>query len=455
MSKRVVVIGGGIAGLAAAHRLVELGHTPTLLEASDRLGGSIGTERTGGFVVERGADAFITDKPWALALCERLGISDQLVGTQPGERRTHVVHRGRLQPLPEGFLLLAPTSLGPLARSSLFSLPGKLRMALDLVIPARRDGGDESLASFVRRRLGGEALERVADALVGGIYTADPEKLSLAATMPRFLAMERTHGSVIRGLRATAGTTTGSGARYGLFAAHRDGMGGFVDAIAARLPDSTVQLRTAVESIDVTDARWQVRAGGTTLVADGIVVATPSYVASRLLAPLDATLASDLDAIAYASSATVTLGYRATDVPRDLPGFGFVVPFSEGRPLLACTFASRKFAGRAPAGHELIRAFVGGARRPDLAALDEPALVALVRDELRALLGISGEPVLVRTQRYTRAMPQYAVGHLDRVAAIEARVATLPGLALAGAAYRGVGIPDCVRSGEAAADAIG
>jgi oxygen-dependent protoporphyrinogen oxidase len=452
--KKVVVVGGGVAGLAAAPRLVELGDGVTLLEASDRFGGSIGTEHAGGFTIERGADSFITDKPWAMALCERLGITDQLIGTQPGERRTHVVHDGRLYPLPEGFLLLAPTSLAPLAASSLFSLRGKLRMALDLVIPARRDGGDESLASFVRRRLGSEALERVADALVGGIYTADPERLSLAATMPRFLVMERSHGSIIRGLRASTGKTSGSGARYGLFVAHKDGMGGLIAAIAAKLPDSVVHLRTRVDGIDVADARWRVRAGGTTLDADAVIVATPAYDAARLLAPLDAALARDLDAIEYASSATVTMGFRATDIPRALPGFGFVVPFAEGRPLLACTFASRKYAGRAPEGHELIRAFVGGARRPDLAALDDDALVGTVRDELRALLGIAAEPVLLRTQRYVRAMPQYAVGHLDRVTSIEARVATLPGLALAGAAYRGVGIPDSIRSGEAAAESV-
>ncbi|HEV7730837.1 MAG TPA: protoporphyrinogen oxidase [Candidatus Binatia bacterium] len=450
--RRVVVIGGGIAGLAAAHRLVEGGHAVTLLEADTRLGGSVGTEHADGFLIERGADAFITDKPWALALCERLGITESLIGTQPGERRTHVVHDGKLHALPEGFLLLAPTALGPLLRSSLFSWPGKLRMALDVVLPARGDTTDESLASFVRRRLGREALDRVADGLVGGIYTADPERLSLAATMPRFLAMEREHGSVIRGLRASSGAVSGSGARYGLFATFRDGMGSFVDAVAGRLPD--VRLGAAVEALTPVAARWRVHAVGETLDADAVIVTTPAPIAGHLLAPLDAVLGRELADVAYASSATVTLGFRTSDVPHALPGFGFVVPFSEHRALLACTFASRKFAGRAPEGHELIRAFVGGARRPDMAVLDDDALVATVRDELRVLLGIAAAPVLVRTQRYVQAMPQYAVGHLDRVAAIDAHMATLPGLALAGAAYRGVGIPDCVRSGEAAADAV-
>ncbi len=452
--RRVVVIGGGIAGLAAAHRLVESGHPVTLLEAGDHLGGPIGTEHAGGFTIERGPDTFITEKPAALALCERLGITDQVIGTQPGDRRTQIVHDGRLHPLPEGFLLLAPTAIAPLVRSSLFSWPGKLRMALDVVIPARRDTTDESLASFVRRRLGREALDRVADALVGGIYTADPERLSLAATMPRFLAMEREHGSVIRGLQKTTGTVAGSGARYGLFASFRNGMGTFIDALARSLPEGSVRLGTRVLGLVPVDARWHVRTAGETIVADAVIVATPAPIAGRLLAPLDATLGRELGDVAYASSATVTLGFRTSDIPRPLPGFGFVVPFSEHRALLACTFASRKFAGRAPEGHELMRAFVGGARRPDLVELTDDALIATVRDELRVLLGIAAEPVLVRTQRYVQAMPQYAVGHLDRVAAIDARMATLPGLALAGAAYRGVGIPDCVRSGEAAADAV-
>ncbi|HJW67727.1 MAG TPA: protoporphyrinogen oxidase, partial [Candidatus Binatia bacterium] len=408
-----------------------------------------------GFVLERGADSMITDKPWGVALCERLGIADRLVGTRAGERRTAVVHDGRLHPLPEGFLLMAPTAMWPVATSPLFSLGGKLRMALDLVLPRRRESGDESLAAFVRRRLGSEALERVADPLVGGIYTADPERLSLAATMPRFLELERRHRSVVLGLRSTASVAPGSaGVRYGLFVAPADGMGSLVEAAACRLPEGVLRLRAPVERMARDADRWLVSAGGHDFDADAVILATPAFAAAALLAPLDDELARRLAGIEYASSATVTLGFRAQDVAHALVGFGFVVPFSEGRPLLACTFASRKYPGRAPEGHELLRAFVGGARRPDLVALDDEMLVRTVRDELRALLGITADPMLVRVDRHRRAMPQYAVGHLDLVDAIEARAAALPGLALAGAAYRGVGIPDCIHGGELAADAV-
>jgi len=455
-----VVVGGGIAGLAAAHRLVEHARDGAdldvvLLEGSARLGGSLGTERQGGFLLEHGADSMITDKPWGLALCERAGLADRLLGTREGERRTYVVHDGRLHALPEGFLLLAPTALWPLARSPIFSILGKARMALDLVLPRGGAGGDESLGAFVRRRLGAEALERVADPLVGGIYTADPERLSLAATMPRFLELERVHRSVILGLRQSSGASRGSaGARYGLFVAPADGMGALVEAVARALPEGVVRLRATVESLAREGARWRVAAGAQAFDADAVIVTAPAWVAARLVAPHDEALARDLGAIEYASSATVTLGFRAEGVADKLQGFGFVVPFAERRSLLACTFASRKYPGRAPEGHELLRAFVGGARRPDLVELDDEALLGTVRAELRALLGIVAEPILTRVERWRRAMPQYAVGHLDRVRDIERRAAALPGLALAGAAYRGVGIPDCVRSGEAAADAV-
>ncbi len=452
MTARVAVVGGGVAGLAAAHRLVERGVSDVLLlEASDRLGGSIATERRDGFTIEAGADSFLTEKPWAAELCERLGVP--LVGTREGERRTYVVHDGRIEPLPEGFLLLAPTDLRALAASPLFSWRGKLRMALDLVLPRRADAADESLAHFVRRRLGREALERVAEPLAGGIYTADAERLSLAATMPRFRELERRHGSVIRGLRAETGASRAAGARYSLFAAPADGMGALVEALARRLPEGVVRLRAPVGELAHDGATWRLRAGGEALAADALVLAAPAHAVAPLLAPLDAALGRMLGEIEYASSATVTLAYRSADVP-GARGFGFVVPAVERRALIACTYASRKFPGRAPEGHEMLRAFVGGALRSDALARDEAALVDVVRGELRDLVGITAAPELTRVHRHPLAMPQYAVGHLERVAAIEARAAALPALALAGAAYRGVGVPDCVRSGAAAADQV-
>lgn len=457
MRRRVAVIGGGIAGLAAAHRLLERGEgrvEVTLFEATERLGGAIGTERERGFTLERGPDALlVAEKPWAADLCERLGVP--LVPTREGQRRTFVVHQGRLEPLPDGFLLLAPTSLWPLVRSPLFSWPGKLRMALDLVLPRRRDGGDESLAAFVRRRLGREALDRVAQPLVGGIYCGDPERLSLAATMPRFLELERRHRSVILGLRAGAratGTARAAGARYALFAAPRDGMAALVEGIARRLPEGAVRLRAPVTTLAREGDGWRLVAGDGTVAADDVILAAPAWAAAELLRPLDATLAEPLGAIEYVSTAIVTLAYRTADLP-PLEGFGFVVPAAAGSCLVACTYSSRKFPGRAPEGHDVVRAFVGGALRPHALAQDDAALVAEVRAALRALTGIAATPELFRVWRHPRAMPQYAPGHLDRVAAMEARAAGL-GLVLAGAAYRGIGVPDCVRGGETAADAV-
>lgn len=454
---RVVVVGAGVAGLAAALRLRERDPQAdvVVLEAGARAGGTIATERAEGFVFEVGADSIITEKPWAMALATRHGFADRLVPTNPSDQRTSVVHGGRLHPLPEGFLMLAPTALWPLATSRLFTLGGKLRMGLDLVLPRGRAHEDESLASFVRRRLGREALERVADPLVGGIYTADPERLSLAASMPRFLEIERAHRSVILGLRASANekTRAAAGARYGLFVSHRDGMGAFVDEMVRRLPPGALRVGSPVDAVEPAGRGWRIHAGGDTLDADALVLAVPAHVAAGLLRPLDAALANDLAAIGYASSATVTLGFRAADVAGRLPGFGFVVPHAEGRPLIASTFSSRKYPGRAAAGFELVRAYVGGARRPEMVERPDEELVRAVRQELRDLLGITGEPVLTRVHRQRRAMPQYAPGHLARVEAIEHRALAHPGLHLAGAAYRGVGIPDCIRSGEAAADA--
>lgn len=456
---RIVVIGGGISGLAAAHRLHEVQAAEgrvldlLLLEASGRLGGAIRTETREGFLLEHGPDSFLTSKPAAVELCQRLGLSDQLIPTREGRRATLIVRGGRLLPLPPGFLLLAPTRLGSLLTTPLFSTRGKLRMALDLVLPRRRGGDDESLADFVRRRLGPEALARVAQPMIGGIYTADPERLSVRATMPQLLDYEARHGSVIRGLMRQRGREGGgddSGVRYRLFVSLADGMQRLVEALRARLAGG-LRCHAPVESASRVPNGWQLRLrDGATVEAAAVIVALPAFAAAGLLRDQDSALAGDLAGIEYASTAAVNLAYRAEDasVPE---GFGFVVPAIERRKILACTFAHRKFPGRAPEGGALLRAFVGGALQPEFVELDDEQLVAICHEELRALLGVRGAPRFAVVSRHPRAMPQYHVGHLARVARIQERARTLPGLFLCGNGYEGVGIPDCIKSGETAA----
>ncbi|TMQ14581.1 MAG: protoporphyrinogen oxidase [Candidatus Rokuibacteriota bacterium] len=458
---KLVVIGGGITGLAAAHRAVELARERgvaldlTLIEARERLGGTIASERVDGFLVEAGPDSFLSEKPWALALCRRLGVEDRLVRTDDRFRKVFVWFGGRLHPLPDGFQLLAPTAMRPFVTSSLFSLPGKLRMALDLVLP-RGHADDESLGAFVRRRLGAEALERVAQPLVAGIYTADPDDLSLAATMPRFLEVERLDRSIILGLRralARAPLPGTSGARWSLFVTFAGGMEELVVTLAARLPPGAAVLKQRVSALAREGERWRVRtAEGGAFDAERVIVATEAHATARLVRYLDPSLANLLGEIPYSSAATISLGYRRADVPHPLDGFGFVVPRSEGKALLAGTFSSVKYPGRAPAGHVLLRGFLGGMLNAAILTEDDGALVSRARAELREALGITAEPVLTRLHRWPASMPQYRVGHLARAEAIEHAAAALPGLALAGAAYRGVGIADCVRSGEAAAE---
>ena len=459
---RLVIVGGGIAGLTAAHRAVEISRERgtalelTVLEARDRLGGTIETEHAGGFLVETGPDSFLSEKPWGLALCRRIGLESRLVGTDDRFRRVFVWFGKRLHPVPDGFQLLAPTRLTPFVTSSLFSWPGKLRMALDVILP-RGGGGDESLGAFVRRRLGREALERIAQPLVAGIYTADPDELSLLATMPRFVELERRERSLIVGLwkasrKAPAAST--SGARWSLFVSLAGGMGELIAALASRLPSDAVRLKHRVGGIERRGAHWRVtteEAGA--IDADAVIVATETHAASRLLRYVDPPLATLLEMIPYASSATVSLGYRRADVPHPLDGFGFVVPRAEHRDLLACTFSSVKYPGRAPERHVLIRCFVGGALNAAALERSDDEIVERVRRELGEALGITAAPMLTRVARHPASMPQYAVGHLTTVETIERRLAAIPGLLLAGGGYRGVGIADCVRSGEAAADA--
>ncbi len=468
MSYRAIVVGGGISGLAAAHRLLELAHQTsrsievTLLEAGPRLGGAIGSERKDGFLIEGGPDSLISEKPWGIRLCERLGLSSALRSVQPIRQSLYVVYEGSLVPLPQGFILMALTQLSPLIRTKLFSWPGKFRMAMDLVLPKGKGGGDESLASFVRRRLGQEVLERVAQPLIGGVYGADPEELSLLATMPRFLEMERMRRSVIWATRVEQkkrvrlqGAT--SGARWSLFVTLAGGMQQLVDALAAKLPEGSVRLETQVVGLTrcEADSTWHLTTDrGDEFSADGVILALPAYGAAQILSPVATELTWELQAIPYTSTATVSLAYRCSDIPKALDAFGFIVPARERRKIIACTFSSIKYPGRAPEGYELLRAFVGGALAPSLFEQDDHAMEHCVREELASLLGIEAAPVLCRVYRHPRSMPQYHIGHLDRVQRIKGHLTPLRGLRLAGNAYGGVGIADCVRSGEEAAEVL-
>jgi protoporphyrinogen/coproporphyrinogen III oxidase len=466
--KRVVVIGGGIAGLAAAHRLVELKNQNSLdfevmlLEASGRLGGSIATERIDDFLVEAGPDSFITEKPWALRLCERLDLTSRLVSTQSAYQKIYIVQDGKLVQLPEGFFLLAPTRFWPFIQTPLFSWGGKLRMAAELLLPRGATNGDESLGSFVRRRFGHEALERVAQPLVGGIYASDPDKLSLTATMPRFKEMEQQQRSVIYAMwaaqRARARSReTGSGARWSLFVTLAGGMQELVDKLARSLPEHCVRLNSAVKNLarNTNQPTWQViLENGESLVADAVILAAPAYRSGDILNTVAPAAAAELNAISYASTATMSLAYRNEDFPMLPQSFGFVVPATEQRKIMACTFSSLKYPGRAPEGCILLRAFIGGSLQPALFQDDDATMETNVRDELASLLGLRAQPLFSRIWRHPNSMPQYHVGHSDRIRHIESMLQEFPTLQLAGSAYHGVGISDCVRTGEEAGDKL-
>ena len=502
--KRVIIIGGGITGLAAAYKILEHVRDSgkqldlTVLEAGSRFGGIIQTHERGGFLLESGPDSFISEKPEALNLSKRLGLESRLIETNENHRRSFIVRQGRLLPVPAGFHLLAPSRFWPFVKSDIFSWTGKARMALDLLLPRRNLNGDpaehdatadESLAQFVRRRLGREALERMAQPMIGGIYTADPEQLSLRATMPRFLEMERAHGSVIRALRKQArrpedeGTeidAATNGVRYSLFLSFDRGMQLLTDKLEQKIRDFnsqvansqsqisadggvtrvTMQLNTAVQSLafeprEPAGSKWKLRTGNNEVhFADAICLALPAYVSASLLNDIDRELASKLNGISYASSATINLAFKRENIPHPLDGFGFVVPFIEGRSLIACTFSSVKFSGRAPDGYVLLRVFMGGALQPEMFELSSEELISRARVDLRELLGVEQPPLFAEVAKWERSMPQYHLGHLQRVERIKARLPSLPGLALAGNAYSGLGIPDCIRSGEAAAQFI-
>jgi oxygen-dependent protoporphyrinogen oxidase len=465
MGPSVAVIGGGISGLAAANRLRELDSTTDviLLEAGSRLGGVLETVERDGFLLEAAADNFLTQPVAAVDLCQRLELSDELLGTHPQRRQALVVHRGQLQPIPAGFLVMAPSRIWPVLESPILSLRGKLRLGLEYFLPrgSKALSNDESLASFVCRRFGREVFERLVQPLVGGIYTADADRLSMESTLPRFRQMEREHGSLLRAafLRPRIeGSDSCSGARYGQFAALRSGMSSLVKALAARLPTRAVQLQSPVMEIEpLDDVGWRLAIGGDEprqLDVDAVIVAMPAHRAAKVLHRVAEPLSQRLKTISYATCAVVSLGYRREQIAHPLNASGFVVPLAEQRLILSCSFASQKYAGRAPEDSVLLRVFIGGACQSHLLQLPRSQLMDLAEHEVRDLLQIRGDPVLRHIVLQQRAMPQYHVGHADIVAAVDRDLSPFPTLALAGNALRGVGIPACIASGEAAAQRV-
>lgn len=457
----VAVIGGGISGLAAAHRLLELAPTleVKLFEASSRLGGVLQTEQRAGFLLEHAADNFITTTPWATDLCRRIGLADELLPTNAANRRALVLCHGRLEHVPDGFQLMAPARLWPVLTTPILSLRGKLRLLCEPFIPPREENGDESLAGFVRRRLGREAYERLVQPLVGGIYTADAEKLSIQATLARFADLEQRHGSLTMGLHAAkrreAASGQAAGARYSLFVAPRGGISTLIDALAAHLPPDVIALNSPISGVERTaDGRWRLDTPCESRVFDRLLIATPAHAAANLLQATDERLAADLRSIPYAGCAIVFMAYRRDEIGHLLDGFGFVVPEIEHRHILAASFPSNKFPGRAPRESVLVRVFVGGARHPEQVELSDEQLQRIIGQELQEILSIRGQPQLFQVVRWRHAMPQYHLGHVGLVRRIEAGTAKHPGLALAGNAYHGVGIPDCIHSGELAAEAL-
>jgi protoporphyrinogen/coproporphyrinogen III oxidase len=448
----VAVVGGGITGLVAAHDLAAAGVPFTLFEAQPRWGGVIRTDRVSGFLLEGGPDSILAQKPEGVGLCRELGLGESLVPTS-APRTVYVLRRGRLHSLPEGVLGI-PSRIGPFLRTGLFSWRGKLRMARDLVAP-RGGEGDESIASFLRRRLGQEAVDRLGQPLMAGIHSGDPERLSLRATFPRLAELEARHRSLLRGFRAAARAASGPPAAatgFGsAFVSLRDGLGALVEALVAKLPPASLRPGVAVTTVTRSSAGFSLRmADGATVAAPAVILAVPAPHAALMLAGLDRELADLLAAIPFVSTAAVFLGYRRADVGHPLDGHGVMIPWTEGRRTHACTFFSSKFPGRAPAGHVLLRGFLGSARDPDVLRSSDAELAQIVREELGPLLGLRGEPVLARVYRWPGGTPQMVVGHLARMARIEARLATGPGLLLAGAGLRGTGLPDCIADGRTA-----
>jgi protoporphyrinogen/coproporphyrinogen III oxidase len=458
----VIIVGGGIAGLATAYELHRRSVPFVLLESGSRPGGVILSEQVDGYTIDAGPDSLLVQKPDGIRLCEELGLGDRLVPTTP-PRLAYIQRGGTLYPLPASSVLGIPTRFGPFLGTRLFSWAGKLRMGAEVLVPPRRDGDDESIGAFMTRRFGTEATTYLAEPLLAGIHAGDVNRLSIRALFPRFCEAERTSGSLIRAFRHQP---RGRGSADGAFRSLPGGLSEMVRALVATLPARSIRLGTGVGQVRIVGATsTTVAAGpvtggsgfrvdtttGESLTARAVVLATPAYVTARIIRETDAELARLCEDIPYSSTATIVFAFRREAVTHPLNGSGFVVPGVEGSAILAGSWLSSKWPHRAPGNRVLLRAFAGGTRDPGAMERSEEALGALALNALRPLLGITGPPLLTRVYRWERANAQHEVGHLTRLAAIERAIACHPGLFVTGSGFRGVGIPDCIADGRATA----
>ena len=461
--RRIAIIGGGISGLACAYTLEKQRATGSpieyvLFESSNRFGGVLQTDRADGYVIEAGADSFLSAKSWARDLCEEIGLRDQLISSRDHERKTYIVVRNQLIPIPDGMQFMVPTSSRAVMTSRLFSAETKLCF-LNEYLRAQRikpNSDDESVASFVRRHFNDEVVDRLAEPLLAGVYGGEASNMSARAVLPMMVRMEEQHGSLIRGMLA-AKRAKSTAAPRSLFTSLRNGVQALVEALVSKLPPNSLRANSPVQRLHCRDA-WHITVKDREEQFDSLIVAVPAYVAAGLLRGVSVSadiLARELEQIPYTSSTAIALGYRPEDVARINrqlpPGFGFLVPRSEGRRMMACTFVHQKFDHRVPEGRLLLRTFFGGKRNQDLMGASDADLVAIARSELKEILRWDVEPELERIYRWSRVMAQYEVGHLERIKKIEHLSGELPRFYLAGNAYQGIGIPDCIRSGEKAA----
>jgi oxygen-dependent protoporphyrinogen oxidase len=463
--KHLLIVGGGIAGLSAAYNAIkktqELGipMRVTVVEADSHWGGKIITDRVawddGQFIIEGGPDTFLATKPWGVALCKELGLGERLQGTNPHKKNTYVLRRNRLMLLPDGLAMMIPTNVQAILKTRLISWFGKARMVFDFLLPPAQSDGDESLGAFISRRLGREAYENLIEPLMSGIYAGDGDALSLASTFPYLRDLELKYGSLARGaleMRKQSAGKAVQGSRSA-FLTPKTGLAEIVESLLAYLEANHANLRleTTISKVRQAVSGYCLELDtGDVIQADGVILATPAYVSSALLSELDPELANTLKGIPYVSTATISLAYRLSDFPRELDGYGYVIPRREGRRALACTWTSTKFPHRAPEGYALIRVFVGRAGQDESMPRETGSLVAMAREELQLTLGIQAEPLLTRVFIWENSMPQYNLGHPEKLAQISKRLEKMPGLVLAGNGYRGIGIPDCIRSGEMA-----